>query len=814
MSAQQERTTYLVQEAVLFLLFSYLILLGGTFNGLVIFRIYIISAGLLAAGGMVWLAYRWRHRGRSVGTVLDAPVAVFTASVLISSVFSSDPRRSLIRLGGFLFAVLVYYLVVEVIRGGVPTNLMVKTLLLVSGFVIFFGFRELWIWYRGWLEISSPGEIVPPATYRVRAFIGHPNFTAAYLNLLIPLALSRLVGAKRVQSRIVLGGWAAAALFLVFFTSSRGGWLGTFAAVGTFSFLAGLANPGILQSFWGKLKDNKGAALVAGAGLVGIGYLVVRALAWQVSHPSHPSDLGNITASRDYIWGVAWRMFRDNPWVGKGPFTYATEYIREISVPPGILLAHAHNFYLNVLAEHGLVGFLSLSGLIMGVLYLCWQAWRRHQFLSRVELAGLYGSLAGLGVHSLVETPQTLPVLLVLPTLLTGMIAAGVPVPGSASGLRIRNILVTGMVGIGLCMLGWNTVSFLPYQRAVEQAAAGNWAESEQLLKKAIKRDPRNALHWFELGYTQGILSLAPEPVPNAQEKITEAIQSYQAALDLEPNYSVNHLNTGLLLWNAGRIEEAKKELETAVHQAPDQAGFQLTLGSFLEQEGFHEEALIAYREALIRKPHWAQSGFFRETQLREEVMRTWTAGKPTHPVAYDPELEWGWVQMQQDNYSGAAAFFHEKLDTNYAEAYFSLGVAQLGLGEEAAAVRKLQTVIWMGSKNEWLLVRANFLLGDIFRDQGNCRVAERYYRDGLALLENANAYGLGKQGIEEYAWYAFYRPSPPGDTLPGYVVVRFTDQTLIALSEYTDCLENMGSGEEANRVSGIISRVERGLIY
>ncbi|MCK4489513.1 MAG: hypothetical protein KAU23_04595, partial [Anaerolineales bacterium] len=109
------------------------------------------------------------------------------SAAVVSTIYSVDPRRSLISFVILIITVLVYYLFVDLIRRGVSAQLINKVLFLVSGFILFFGVRELIIWYSGWFSISDLGDLVPPATYRVRAFLGHPNFVAAYLNLLIPL---------------------------------------------------------------------------------------------------------------------------------------------------------------------------------------------------------------------------------------------------------------------------------------------------------------------------------------------------------------------------------------------------------------------------------------------------------------------------------------------------------------------------------------------------------------------------------------------------------------------------------------------------
>ncbi len=76
------------------------------------------------------------------------------------------------------------------------------------------------------------------------------------------------------------------------------------------------------------------------------------------------------------LWRVAWRMFKDRPFLGAGLSNYNTLFGRYHSLPfagePS--WGNAHNLYLFQLAERGLVGFAALS-LLLGTMIV--QAWRR-----------------------------------------------------------------------------------------------------------------------------------------------------------------------------------------------------------------------------------------------------------------------------------------------------------------------------------------------------------------------------------------------------------------------------------------------------
>ena len=76
-------------------------------------------------------------------------------------------------------------------------------------------------------------------------------------------------------------------------------------------------------------------------------------------------------------WFAAWNMFSANPWLGVGIGNYGVVYplfgLREWPFS----LGHAHNFYLNMLAETGIVGFSMYCLLIGSTLVYAWVAARR-----------------------------------------------------------------------------------------------------------------------------------------------------------------------------------------------------------------------------------------------------------------------------------------------------------------------------------------------------------------------------------------------------------------------------------------------------
>jgi len=801
MGITRERAIYLFQESCLFLALSYLVLLGGTFNGLVIYSLNVTNLILVSGIGFIWILFRTIRKNDFPRTGLDIGIFLFLLASVLSTVYSVDPRRSLISLIILIITVLVYYLITDLIRRGVPAHLVSKVLLLVSGFILFFGVWELALWYSGWFSISGIGDLIPPATYRVRAFLGHPNFAAAYLNLLIPLGLAMILRTKKIASKLLFGLWVFVALLLIYFTSSRAGWLGTFSATGTFLLFWGMAN-------WEKSKRFLKEILKKKWVIVGIILIVVLGAAtlfallrWQSRHPSHPSDWSNIFGSRDYIWNVALDMITAKPIIGNGLFTFGSQYLKVESIPPNMLLTHAHNYYLNVTAEMGIVGFGALLIGIGSLIIMARKAWISHDYLNRIELAGIFGALAGLGAHSLFETPQTMPLLMILPAILLAQLSSGVRAAESKSQNWIGNFLIVGLWLIASLGLGLDVRALTPFNKGIEASNQGNWPAAAAYFDQAVKLDTKNAFYWFQNGFAYGNKALDINGEVIDEISLDMAIFAYKSGLGIETDYSVNWMNLGLLQWAKGDWNKAIESVKIAVEKSPRQGAFSLTLGNMLENTGNIVEAKEVYNQALALNPFWAGEPFFRETYLREGVAAEWRNGIQIPEVEKNTYLKEGWDFLEAENFDLALIAFSQAPSFNNPETHFALGKTYLLLKEFPEAEINLQTALWMESSDGWLMTNINIGLGDLAILRADCKSAIEYYSRGVKLLEGTTSYGIGKLGTSQYGWYLFYKPSIALDLLPGMKNIIFSNKAIEGMHNLGTCYLELGQTKLAKSV-------------
>jgi O-antigen ligase len=204
---------------------------------------------------------------------------------------------------------------------------------------------------------------------------------------------------------VLLAGAAGAVVAALGASWSRGGWMGFGAAL--LVMLAVLPRRGL----WGVLLVL--ALILGGLGLYRVGGLpapVADRLTGFLAYARFEDvrgvgihDANFAVIERMAHWQAALAMWRDHVWLGVGFGCYAPAYpqYRLINWPHP--LGHAHNYYLNLLAETGILGLIAYGVWWARVFWGLWRASRRCEGLRRGVALGLLGAWAHFAVHNLVD---------------------------------------------------------------------------------------------------------------------------------------------------------------------------------------------------------------------------------------------------------------------------------------------------------------------------------------------------------------------------------------------------------------------------
>jgi O-antigen ligase len=209
-----------------------------------------------------------------------------------------------------------------------------------------------------------------------------PRFSLAHLLYLLPAVVLLAAALGASWSRGAWIGFAAAALALAAALPRRARWglllVGLLVLLGLGAFIAGLLPASVV----GRLTDfAAGLRLedVRGAPINDANYAVIERLAH---------------------WQAALEMWRTHFWTGVGLGCYEPAYSAFALINWPIALGHAHNIYLNLLAETGLIGTIAYLFLWGAVLWWTWRVTGRTSGLFRGVAIGLLGVWTQLTVHN------------------------------------------------------------------------------------------------------------------------------------------------------------------------------------------------------------------------------------------------------------------------------------------------------------------------------------------------------------------------------------------------------------------------------
>jgi putative inorganic carbon (HCO3(-)) transporter len=351
---------------------------------------------------------------------LTLPLAVFLGVLILSSLGTTSMQHSLKEIVKWVEVLVLYVLVANEFEGR-WTRVLVFAILGTGVLVALQGI------YQFLFQVGPEGFILFGRFMRAYGTFEQPNPYAGYLGLTLPLAVG-LVAAAVVpvgkdspslsahgaaasppREREIWLVWSAGCgglmLVALVMSWSRGAWLGFAAAVGVmilavvvrsgraavlgvvfavliaYLLIAGgisLIPPSIVQRF-SDFMPYLGVADVRGVEITDANFAVLERMAH---------------------WQSALAMWTDHPWLGVGIGNYELAYSHYALPLWPDALGHAHNYYLNIAAEAGLLGLAAYLFLWGGALVVAWQAARRATGWSWGVALGVLGILVHLSVHN------------------------------------------------------------------------------------------------------------------------------------------------------------------------------------------------------------------------------------------------------------------------------------------------------------------------------------------------------------------------------------------------------------------------------
>ena len=708
-----EKGNYLIKESVVFLTLALLILVIGYTHALIEYRILVFAA-------LFWtmVAGAWLISGYRITLPFKIPVLIWVGVYLLSAFNSIDPRRSLSQFLIMTTSLFLFYLAFDLVKKGWPVDLFSKGFIFVGSIITVAGLYNAFSWYQNWLAIN-PGVWIPFITYRPAT----ANVLAPILNLTAILGIVFFYRTKGVGKKIFFAIITLAALFMLFLTSSRGGWLGAGAGLGFVMVMIGYLEKNKLVDIFIKIKANKvlfGFLIISLLIAIGIaGYILYN----QAIHPTH----GSIFNSRAVFWKTAWKVFIENPIVGQGPFTYGSAFLANQSVPPDQLWIHAHSSFMNLLAEMGILGVMALA-------YLAYSFLRKFvkNFFVAIQqnllMLPTTAFLLAYLVHSFFDSLHMEPALIWSLAIFLG--ASYAEKPDEKKQQTDQKTKRPWWVLILIAFVWFGIWTITPYYQAVELANQNQWQQAYQKFEQAVQRDPWNGLAHQQLALSAAVLAQQGDP-----SKLDVAIKALETTIQHEPSWALNHANLSALYLAKDDLQNAVSSAQEAVDLAPRAPLYQFNLGYLAELAGEEEQANQSYQQALNLNPGWATASFWEETLLRTAIRDDWKIENPGKPP---PTLEEAKATLANN--------------PHVSWAYNQLARVQLEQGDLDAAQQTLQNAGLAYVNSAADSIETQWLWSEFHAKSGNLEKAIETGNNAINRYNSYGVYGPGSFGVLQYA--------------------------------------------------------------
>ena len=316
-------------------------------------RLWSVTPVLLALYSFIFI-WLWKGVSSFKKTPLDALIFLFVALAVVSSVFSVNKYESFSALLRILAYVGLYYVVLnnfDVIMRDRFLGLVVGlgTVLSIYGLLQYFGKLGHSWWY--------------PPEFLSATYVNHNHF-AGFLEMVIPVAVVMLVSCphERFYRGLCLGVIVAVLLVTFALTQSRAGWISLAISLFVLSFALNKNTNGA--------KKNLFVIALIGAVIVGALYIQREPLQKRVKETTafaHGEKEASFE-SRLMMWEASAKMLRDNPFVGVGIGAFDSGFYRYRPQGFDSRAIYAHNDYLHMAAEMGILAPLIMIGILFLVL--------------------------------------------------------------------------------------------------------------------------------------------------------------------------------------------------------------------------------------------------------------------------------------------------------------------------------------------------------------------------------------------------------------------------------------------------------------
>ena len=654
-------------------------------------------------------------------------VAFFFATILLSTILSASFNVSMWgetpgEDGYGAYTIITYALLFAVVATHLKTTNQVMRLLaaiVIMGLLVAV-FAVLQDYGHAPWNLKFPVNLG-----RSTSTLGNPILAGAVMLITISISLTLAVLTLREPIKTAAFWWKLGLWVLVLsvqilgiiFTSSRGPWYGTTAAL---IVLLGMAS---IFMGWRLLAR---AVLVLGLAVIIAAAVLTLSSGSSSATEVGPADapantpteasevveritsIGQNTLSgglggRLEIWQESWSLMIDRPWfefdnlslsglrplIGYGPDLFRYVYLLE-SDPQGPDLvpresAHAHNFFIHQGVEAGFLGLLSSLGIFVIPLlaggYLLIRHGPNYSVAHKLVLAGLIATLVGRSLEQMVGLARVsdLTIFWVLLAVLVALpVAMRTPHgPSASSGTahvrRSYDSLRFWRVLVVVCLVG--LIGTLTWMKTI------NYPRAAVITANAVKQ--------------------------SRDGNLQSALTSYNQAIDLAPDVWINYNRRATVYLKYKNRGQAPRELDCSLEVNSPPYKECLTKCVYLDNLTAAEQRPFNFRSRhALALSTSALATLTGDKKLEEDTLRFFKEVTDLVPTSWQFHNQLAAAYLQAGRPEAALDAADRSLSItgdhpNSTTGYFLRGIANRELGQARAAVESFNDILRLNSRDE-----------------------------------------------------------------------------------------------------------------
>lgn len=377
---------------------------------------------LLAIAGY-WLLLTLVDEGKIGVTPIHILVLLYWGIATVSTAFSPVKTAALEGLIKLTLNLIFFAFTARIMRSPRLTNWIMTTLVLTALVVSVYGIRQQIFGAEQLATWNDPTSELAGDT-RVYSYLGNPNLLASYLFPGIAFSAAALFVWQGWLPKILAALLTLANAACLFFTESRGGWIGLMVLGIVFLLLLFYWFKNYLPLFWQTwllpLILGSLAVVILGAILL-VEPLRIRVMSIFAGRGDSSNNF------RINVWDAVIRMIQTYPLLGIGPGNDAFKKIYPLFMKPKYTALSAYSVLLEIMVETGIIGFTCFLWLLVttigqGIHQI--RLLRDKMDSQGFWLIGAIAAMAGILAHGFFDTVWYRPQVSTLWWLVLGLIAS------------------------------------------------------------------------------------------------------------------------------------------------------------------------------------------------------------------------------------------------------------------------------------------------------------------------------------------------------------------------------------------------------